>query len=223
MGVTENLESITKHLIPSVKLVAVSKTISNNKILETYHAGIRIFGENKVQELMEKQPLLPEDIEWHFIGHLQTNKVKYITSFIRMIHSIDSMKILLEVNRQALLHQRIIDCLLQFHIAAEESKFGLSYEDAVNLLESTEYNEMKNVRICGVMGMSTFTTDEKVYRSEFRGLKAIFERLKKNYFESQPQFKEISMGMTCDYNVAIEEGSTMIRIGTGIFGERTYN
>jgi len=222
MGIIENLEVLGKQLNPAVRLVAVSKTVPVDEMLITYNAGVKIFGENKVQEITSKQPLLPNDIEWHFIGHLQTNKVKYIVPFINMIHSIDSLKLLTEVNRQASKVNRVIDCLFQFHIAAEETKFGLDFNEACSILISGDYREMKNVRICGVMGMATFTTDLEVCRKEFRNLKVIFDRLKSEYFQTEPCFKEISMGMTGDYSVAIEEGSTLVRIGTALFGNRNY-
>jgi pyridoxal phosphate enzyme (YggS family) len=223
MGIIENLEHLKKQLYPQVKLVAVSKTKPVEDIIALYNAGNKLFGENKVQEILLKQPHLPDDIEWHFIGHLQTNKVRYIAPFISMIHSIDSLKLLSEINKQAQINQRIIDCLLQFHIATEETKFGLNYLEAQNILESPEYAAMHNIRICGVMGMATFTEDENKIRNEFQSLKIDFEGLKKEFFESGSSFKEISMGMTEDYKIAIEEGSTMVRIGTALFGERIYS
>ncbi len=203
-----------------VKLVAVSKTKPTEAILEIYNSGHKIFGENKVQELVEKQALLPKDIEWHLIGHLQTNKVKYIASFVHLIHSIDSLKLLKEVNKQAQKHNRIIDCLLQMHIADEESKFGLDEEEATELLASDSYKQLQNVRIVGLMGMATFTDDEKQIHQEFRNLNIIFKLLKSNFFKEEDAFKEISMGMSGDYKIAIEEGSTMVRIGSLIFGSR---
>lgn len=220
MGIIENLDQIKKQIIPPVRLVAVSKTRPLEDIFAVYNAGNKIFGENKVQEIIQKQPLLPDDIEWHFIGHLQTNKVKFIASFIQMIHSIDSLKLLSEVNKQAQKYHRTIDCLFQFHIATEETKFGLNYQEAKDILESSEFNSMTNIRVCGVMGMATFSEDKRMVRNEFKSLKAAFESLKKEFFTSEPSFKEISMGMTEDFQIAIEEGSTIVRIGTALFGER---
>jgi pyridoxal phosphate enzyme (YggS family) len=170
--------------------------------------------------LTNKHSLLPSDIQWHFIGHLQTNKVKYIAPFVSMIQSVDSLKLLNEINKEALKNNRVIDCLLQFHIATEETKFGLDLGEAAELLQSDDYSKMKNIAIKGVMGMASFTDDETLIREEFRNLKAIETRLKNEFFSDEPGFREISMGMTGDYQIAIEEGSTIVRIGTGIFGER---
>ena len=220
MSIQENLKHFLDEIPEHVKLVAVSKTKPVELIREAYEAGHRIFGENKAQELAAKRLQLPEDIEWHFIGHLQRNKVKFIAPFVALIHAVDSLKLLREINKQASAHNRVVDCLLQFHIATEETKFGLNYEEAKELLESTEYSSMKNIRITGVMGMATFTDDMEQVRKEFRSLKDYFDRLKKNYFPEDKSFKEISMGMSNDYKVAIEEGSTLIRIGTKIFGKR---
>lgn len=220
MNIAENLAKL-KSVIPAhVKLIAVSKLHPPGVIMQAYDAGHRIFGENRVQELIEKQPLLPNDILWHFVGHLQSNKVKYIASFISMIHSIDSLKLLAEVNKQAAKNNRVIDCLLQFHIAQEESKFGLDEVEACEILDSAEYRQMKNIIIRGVMGMATFTDDMEWVRKEFRMLKNHFDFLKNKYFSADDRFSEISMGMSGDFQVAIEEGSTMVRIGTAIFGER---
>ena len=188
--------------------------------MEAYLAGQRIFGENKVQELVAKQPRLPADSEWHFIGHLQTNKVRYIASFIRLIHSIDSISLLREVNREAQKNNRVIDCLLQFYIATEETKFGLSLEESRTILEDDSYKNMQNIRLAGVMGMSSFTEDEALIRSEFKTLKSYYLLIKSLYFKHDDHFCELSMGMSGDYRIAIEEGSTMIRIGTTIFGNR---
>ena len=220
MGISENVSFIKEQIPGYIKLVAVSKTKSVQDIYEAYRAGQTVFGENKVQEITAKQPLLPKDLEWHFIGHLQTNKVKYIAPFVNMIHSIDSLKLLSEVNKQALKYDRIIDCLLQFHIATEETKFGLNFEEASQLLNSPEFSSLHNIRICGVMGMATFTEDEALVRKEFRNLKSIFDQLKNIFFRDQGFFKEISMGMSDDYKIAIEEGSTIVRIGSALFGER---
>jgi pyridoxal phosphate enzyme (YggS family) len=211
-----------KHSLPEgVTLVAVSKTKPSSLILEAYEAGQRDFGENKVQEMVEKAALLPKDIRWHLIGHLQTNKVKYIAPFVHLIHSVDSLKLLAEINRQALKNGRIIDILLQFHVAKEETKFGLSLEEAEALLRSSEYAQMKNIRITGIMGMASFTEDDMQVRHEFSALTSIFDYLKNRYFQDLDFFKERSMGMSGDYKIAMEEGSTMIRIGSTIFGERT--
>ncbi len=220
MSLLQNLDYFKKNVPSHVQLVAVSKTKPTELILAAYQAGHKIFGENKAQELFSKQALLPNDIQWHFIGHLQTNKVKYIASFVSMIQSIDSLKLLVEVNKQAQKYNRVIDCLLQFHIASEESKFGLNYDEVFELLNSTEFTSLKNIRICGVMGMATFTAEENLLRNEFKKLKDYFDLLKKNFFLNKDYFKEISMGMSDDYKIAIEEGSTIVRIGTALFGGR---
>lgn len=220
MSVKENLQGIVNKIPENVRLVAVSKTKPNELISEVYNAGQRVFGENKAQELISKHPELPKDIKWHFIGHLQTNKVKYITPFVSMIESVDRLKLLKEINKQAKKNERIINCLLQFHIAEEEAKFGFSKEEAVEMLESELYQSFNNVRISGVMGMATFTDNMEQVRKEFKVLKNIFNFFKKKYFKDNDDFKEISMGMSGDYQIAIEEGSTNVRIGTAIFGER---
>lgn len=220
MDIGKNIAEIQQSLPEGVKLVAVSKKKSPEIIMEAYNAGHKIFGENKAQELIQKQEALPEDIEWHFIGHLQTNKAKYLAPFVSMIHSIDSFKILKTVNKEAKKNNRIIPCLLQFHIAQESTKFGLSEEEAYEILDSDEYKALKNVSIAGVMGMATFTDDEQQVRNEFRFLKKIFEKLKKEYFPRKKGFKEISMGMSDDYLIAVEEGSTIVRVGSKIFGAR---
>lgn len=204
----------------NVTLVAVSKTHPPERILEIYQQGQRIFGENRAQEMLEKQAALPADIEWHLIGHLQTNKVKLIAPFVRMIHSVDSLRLLEEIDKQAAKAERTIDCLLQFHIAQEETKFGLDEAEAHAILSSEAFRQMKNVRICGVMGMATFTDDEAQVRREFRLLKTIFEKLKQEFISENPHFREISMGMSGDWHIAVEEGSTMVRVGSLIFGER---
>lgn len=206
----------------NVTLVAVSKTHPPGRILELYDQGQRVFGENKVQEMVAKYEALPKDIDWHLIGHLQTNKVKYIAPFVRMIHSVDSMRLLQEIEKQAQKAGRVIDCLLQFHIAEEETKFGFDEQEARDLLGSPEYRAMTAVRLCGVMGMASFTDDVSRVREEFRHLRRIFQHLKTDFFAGAPWFKEISMGMSGDWSVAVEEGSTMVRIGSLIFGERTY-
>lgn len=206
----------------SARLVAVSKTKSLEQILELYQQGQRIFGENKPQEMTSKYESLPKDIEWHFIGHLQTNKVKYIAPFVAMIHSIDSLKLLQEVDKQASKCNRIIDCLLQFKIAAEDTKFGLSLDEGKALLQDPNFRALTSVRIVGVMGMATFTDDHAQVRQEFKMLKNIFEQLKAEFFAKESSFKEVSMGMSDDYPIALSEGSTLIRIGTLLFGNRTY-
>lgn len=201
----------------NVRLVVVSKTRPPERILELYRHGQRDFGENRAQELLTKQAVLPSDIDWHLIGHLQTNKVKLIAPFVCLIHSIDSLRLLQEVDKQALRINRTIDCLLQFHIAAEETKFGLDEAEGRALLESAAFYSLKNIRLCGVMGMATFTGDTEQIRAEFRRLRQIFEQLKNQYFSSAPHFREISMGMSDDWRIAVEEGSTMVRIGSLIF------
>jgi PLP dependent protein len=223
MSIQENLWKLRQELPAHVKLVAVSKTKSVKDIMEAYDTGQKVFGENKVQELVAKQAELPKDIEWHFIGHLQTNKVRQIASFIDSIESIDSLKLLTEVNKEVMKNDRIIKCLLEIHIASEESKFGLDLESVRSLLGSHEILEMKNVRIAGLMGMATFCENDEIIRSEFRKLKQLFAALKQEYFMNSPDFREISMGMSGDYTIAIEEGSTMVRIGSAVFGERIYS
>ena len=206
-----------------VTLVAVSKTKPVSDIQEAYDAGQRVFGENYPQEMRDKHEVLPADIQWHFIGHLQTNKIKYIIPFVTLIHSIDTANLLEAVDKEARKHNRVVDCLLQFHIALEETKFGLDLDEARQLLDSEAFTQMENVRICGVMGMGTFTDDMEEVRREFKHLKSIFDSLKQDYFAEQAQFKEISMGMSEDFPVAIEEGATLIRVGSKIFGPRNYN
>jgi PLP dependent protein len=202
-------------------LVAVSKTFPIQSILEVYHQGQRAFGENRVQELLEKYEKLPRDIEWHMIGHLQTNKVRYIAPFVHMIHSVDSFRLLREIDSQAAKIGRVIHCLLQIHIAAEDTKFGFDEQEVVDMLESPEFTRLQHVKICGVMGMATFTDDTAQVRAEFRHLKSVFTRLKTTFFQEDPAFREISMGMSGDWEPALEEGSTMVRVGSLIFGERT--
>lgn len=217
----ENYNAILAELPPCVRLVAVSKTKPVKDIETLYRHGQRLFGENKAQELKEKQQQLPPDIEWHFIGHLQSNKIKYIAPFVSLIHSIDSLNLLEEVNRHALKNDRIIPCLLQFHIADEDSKFGFDLNEGEEMLRSENFGLLKNIAIHGVMGMATFTDDTEQIRAEFRHLYAIFKHLKENFFKNCPDFKEISMGMTDDFSIAIEEGSTMVRIGSALFGKRS--
>ena len=221
MSITANISAIKKEIGTSnVKLIAVSKTKPVESILEAYEAGHRLFGENMVQELVEKHEKLPKDIEWHLIGHLQTNKVKYIAPFINLIHSVDSLKLIQEINKQALKHDRIIDCLLQLEIADEETKFGMDMAEAIEFLRSKEFQELKNVRICGVMGIATLTDNPKMTTEEFYELKTFFNGLKDTFFRKDPAFKEISMGMSGDYQLAVQAGATMVRLGTILFGQR---
>jgi pyridoxal phosphate enzyme (YggS family) len=216
----DQLQSVLTKIPSSVQLVAVTKTRPVETLMEAYSLGLRDFGENRVQELIEKQPQLPADVRWHQIGHLQTNKVKYIAPFVHLIHSVDSLKLLIEINRQAIRQNRTIDCLLQVYIAREESKFGLDEDEVLQLLNSEEFTSMKNISIRGLMGMATFTENEAVVHAEFASLKSFFEKLKSYYFTDNDRFNLISMGMTSDYQIAIEEGSNMVRIGTALFGER---
>jgi len=223
MRVSENIRHFLQNEIPQhVKLVAVSKTKSAETILEAYNGGHKIFGENKVQELSDKYEILPKDIEWHMIGHLQSNKVKYIAPFVSLIHGIDSFKLLEVIDKEGKKNNRIINCLLQFHIASEETKFGLGLKEAESILSSEAFKQLKHINIKGVMGMASFVDDEKQIRSEFRELVYIFNELKRGYFADKKDFKEISMGMSGDYKIAIEEGATIVRIGSLLFGERNY-
>jgi pyridoxal phosphate enzyme (YggS family) len=217
MTIKENLDSLYALIPPDVKLVAVSKMQSPERILEAYSAGQRRFGENKVQELINKKPLLPNDIEWHFIGHLQTNKVKFIAPFIHVIQCIDSLKLLKEVDQQVKQSGRIIDCMLQLYIATEETKFGLDYNEVEDLLTSEEFKKLKHVKITGLMGMATFTNNTEVVEMDFRKLREYFDSLSRKYFSADPAFREISMGMSSDFRLAIKQGSTMVRIGSAIF------
>lgn len=218
--IAANLRSLRSHIPASVKLIAVSKTKPESDILEAYNSGQRIFGENRVQELLRKKDLLPKDIEWHMIGHLQTNKVKMIVPFISMIHSVDSWKLLTTINQESIKINKITNCLLEIFIAGEETKSGFTPDELFEALESSGFNDLKNVRICGVMGMATFTDDKEKVRNEFRNLAGIYKILKNKYFRECEYFKEISMGMSGDYKIAVEEGSTMVRIGSLLFGER---
>lgn len=221
--IKENLDIVRATVPSDVTLIAVSKTKPVSDLQEAYEAGQRIFGENKALEMRDKHQALPDDIQWHFIGHLQTNKIKYIAPFVTLIHAIDSLSLLEAVNKEAAKNNRIIDCLLQFHIAQEETKFGLDMDEARAMLESENFKNLNNINICGVMGMATFTDDAAQVRDEFKSLKNIFETLKENYFKGNESFKEISMGMSDDYPIAIEEGATMVRVGSKIFGARNYN
>ncbi len=220
MSIKKNLIRIREEIPSHVKLVAISKTKPVEIIQEAYEVEQRVFGENRTQELTEKQPICPKDIEWHFVGHLQRNKVKSLVPFVHLIHAVDSLRLLVEIDKEARKINRTINCLLQFYIAEEETKFGLDLEEAKNIINSDEFPGLNNIQIAGVMGMASFTEDEEQIRKEFRFLKNTFDFLKRNYFPDNDAFKEISMGMTNDYHIAIEEGSTMLRIGSAIFGTR---
>lgn len=220
--IAENLKQVLNELPEGVRLVAVSKFHPNEAIEEAYGAGQRIFGESKVQEMDAKHESLPKDIEWHFIGHLQTNKVKYIVPYVSLIHGIDSYKLLVEVNKQAAKINRIVRCLLQLHIAQEETKFGFSFDECRDLLRAGKWNELKNVQICGLMGMASNTDNVEQIRKEFRSLHDFFQEVKSIWFADNDCFKELSMGMSHDYHEAIAAGSTMVRVGSKIFGERIY-
>ncbi|GHV32190.1 YggS family pyridoxal phosphate enzyme [Bacteroidia bacterium] len=223
MNVAENLRQIKETLPENVRLTAVSKFHPESVLLEAYAAGQRIFGENHVQELVPKYEHLPKDIEWHFTGHLQANKVKHIAPFIHTIQSADSLRLLEEINRQAQNHNRKINVLLQIHIAQETHKFGFLYEEVEKLLEEKKIDALKNIQIGGLMGLATFTDDEQQIRREFNGLNAFFTKIKNNYFAGAHFFNELSIGMSDDYLIAIEEGSTIVRIGGRIFGQRNRN
>ena len=222
MDIGNKISDIKQNIPPNVKLVAVSKTKPNEDIMAAYNSGHKIFGENKVQDLVQKYEELPKDIEWHFIGHPQSNKVKFIAPFIYLIHGVDSLKLLKVINKEGQKNSRIVNCLLQFHIAEESTKFGLSPDEAETILVSDEFNSMKNVAIVGVMGMATYTDNKSQIKKEFHLLKNIFNSLKNEYFSDSEIFKEISMGMSDDYPIAVEEGSTLIRVGSKIFGARNY-
>ncbi|MEC3907731.1 YggS family pyridoxal phosphate-dependent enzyme [Tamlana sp. 2201CG12-4] len=216
MSIEQNLQNIKSTLPKHVTLVAVSKTKPLSDLMEAYNAGQRVFGENKIQEMTEKHEDMPKDVEWHMIGHVQRNKVKYMASFVHLIHGVDNIKLLDEINKQAMKHNRVIDCLIQIKIATEDTKFGMSVSDAKSLLSSKPYAECSNVNIVGVMGMATFTDDKDKVKEEFITLKNAFNTFKENH----PTFKIISMGMSGDYQLAIDCGSTMIRVGSSIFGLR---
>jgi len=221
MNIVDRFNEIKSSIPESVRIVAVSKTKPVEMIGDLYSAtGHKIFGENKAQELAAKQQILPKNIEWHFIGHLQSNKIKYIAPYIDLIHSVDSFKLLIEINKEALRCNRIIPCLLQFHIAQEEAKYGFSFDAAKMMLDDEKFKDLTNISVRGVMGMATLTKDEVQIRSEFITLNNYFHDLKTRYFTGFSEFNEISMGMTEDYHIAIEEGSTLIRVGSGIFGSR---
>jgi len=219
MSIQQNLQHIKSTLPEDVTLVAVSKTKPVSDIMQAYEAGQRIFGENKIQEMVEKQEQMPKDIQWHMIGHVQRNKIKYMASFVSLIHGVENFKTLKEINKQAKKHQRVIDCLLQIKIASEDSKFGMSASEASDILGSKEFLELKNTNVIGVMGMATFTENQEQIKKEFTQLKSTFNELK----GLKPELKIISMGMSGDYPLAIACGSNMIRVGSSIFGERNYN
>lgn len=222
MSIAANISAIKEELGNSkVRLIAVSKTKPVESITEAYNAGQRIFGENMVQELVEKYEKLPKDIEWHLIGHLQTNKVKYIAPFISMIHSVDSLKLLQEINKQALKNDRVIDCLLQIYIADEDTKYGLDFAEVIELLRTEEISQLKNIRIRGLMGIATLTDNQRMIREEFYELRTLFTGMKETFFRKEASFNEISMGMSGDYKIALEQGSTMIRLGSTLFGVRS--
>jgi PLP dependent protein len=221
MAIADNLQQVTSQLTgTSARLVVVTKTHAVERLREAYAAGARVFGENRVQEMAAKQPELPADVEWHLIGHLQTNKVKYIAPFVHTIQSIDSLKLLLEIERQAAKHNRVIEGLLQFHIADEETKTGLTLPEAEEILRSEEFRALRHVRLTGVMGVATFTHDEDQLRREFRTLRGYFDKLKALYFADEEAFREVSMGMSADFPLALREGSTLVRVGSAIFGAR---
>lgn len=222
MDLVQNLKDINKSVPEDVSLVAVSKTKPPEMVVELFSAGHLDFGENKVQELVEKQQQLPEAIRWHMIGHLQTNKVKYIVPFVYLIHGVDSIKLLRVINKEGKKNKRVINCLFQMHIAMEDSKFGLDQRELEEILESVEYREMEHINIRGMMGMASFTDDSDAVRKEFRNLKRIFEKVKADYYTEKSDFSILSMGMSNDYLIAIEEGSNMIRVGSLIFGPRDY-
>ena len=217
-----NYTEITNSLPKHVTLVAVSKTKSVADISKAYEAGQRDFGENKVQEMASKFEVLPQDIRWHMIGHLQSNKIKYMAGFVHLIHGVDSLNLLQEINKHALKHHRVISCLLQAHIAQEETKFGLSFDEIEALLQSNTFKELQNVKVVGLMGMASFTDDETQIRTEFNSLFKFFEKLKNQPETVNLKLETLSMGMSGDYQIAIEEGSTMVRIGSALFGERNY-
>jgi PLP dependent protein len=221
MDLCRNIRALKNNIPDNVELVAVSKTQTIETIIEAYNCGQRVFGENKAQELSAKYEALKDyDINWHMIGHLQRNKVKYIAGFVSLIHGVDSFKIMKEIDKQAKNNNRIIDCLLQFHIAKEQTKFGFDYDECIEVLKSNEFASLTNIRVCGVMGMASFTDDMQQVRKEFMNLKTFFDNLKNSIFSQTIDFKEISMGMTNDWQIALEEGASLLRIGSLIFGER---
>jgi len=222
MSISKNLKSIKSNLPEHVTLVAVSKTKPISDLMEAYNAGQRVFGENKIQEMVDKHEQMPKDVEWHMIGHVQRNKVKYMASFVTLIHGVDNFKLLKEINKQALKHNRIINCLLQIKIASEDSKFGMTADEAQEILDSSEFSELKNINVVGLMGMATFTNDEKQLKKEFNNLNDAFNKL--NQVQTNNCYiQTLSMGMSSDYKLAIDCGSSMIRGGSSIFGARNYS
>ncbi len=218
MSIKKNLNTIKDTLPPQVILVAVSKTKPISDLQEAYDAGQRVFGENKIQEMTQKWEVMPKDIQWHMIGHVQRNKVKYMAEFVSLIHGVDSFKLLKEINKQAIKHNRVIDCLLQMHIAEEDTKFGLDETELNEIITSEEFRQLENIKIVGLMGMATFTDNQEQIRREFKQLKFVYTSLEKEI----ENLRILSMGMSGDYQIAIEEGSTMVRIGSSIFGARNY-
>ncbi len=222
MSIAENIAAIEQTLHgTAARLVVVTKTHPVERLREAYVAGARLFGENRVQEMAAKQPELPADVEWHQIGQLQTNKVKYLAAFVHTVQSVDSLRLLLELDKQAARHQRTINGLLQFHIAQEETKTGLNLDEAEAILQSADYQRMQHVRLTGVMGIATHSPDETLVRAEFQQLRHYFDKLKRTYFAQDESFREISMGMSADYQLAVAEGSTLVRVGSAIFGSRS--
>ncbi|SNZ00682.1 YggS family pyridoxal phosphate-dependent enzyme [Flagellimonas pacifica] len=219
MSIKDNLSKIKISIPDTVTLVAVSKTKPNDAVLEAYHAGQRVFGENKIQEMTQKWEDLPKDIEWHMIGHVQRNKVKYMAEYVSLIHGVDSFRLLAEIDKQAKKHKRVIPCLLQMHIAEEQTKFGLNETELEEIIDSDAFKNLENIKVFGLMGMATFTSDLDQVRKEFNFLKSIYDNLK----QKLPEISVLSMGMSGDYTIAIEEGSTMVRIGSSIFGARNYS
>ncbi len=217
MAIADNLKHILSVIEDKATLIAVTKNRPLEELQELYQAGYRVFGENRVQDLVEKYEVLPKDIQWHLIGHLQSNKVKYIAPFVQLIHSVDSLKLLQTIDKEGRKNNRIIPCLLQFHVAAEETKFGLDWDEAKHLLESNEYKSMEYVKVVGIMGMASNTENQEQVAKEFETLSRFFQTLKKGYFEKEASFKELSMGMSGDYLLAIQKGSTMVRVGSALF------
>ncbi len=222
MDIVANLNQIKSELPEGVKLVAVSKTKPNEDIMSAYNAGHKVFGENKVQDLVRKYEELPKDTEWHFIGHLQSNKVKYIVPFVYLIHAVDSFKLLKVINKEGMKNNRVINCLFQMHIAEEETKFGMSFGELTDILNADEFKELKFIKIKGLMGMATNTSDKNQVRKEFSYLKSCFDKLGADFFKGDTDFKYLSMGMSGDYKIAVEEGANIVRVGSLIFGARNY-
>ena len=220
--IATHIAQLKKQLPEDVKLLAVSKYHPKEAIMEAYQAGQRLFGESRVQEMTEKWESLPKDIEWHFIGHIQTNKIKYMIPYVSLIHGVDSLYLLSEINKQAQKVNRVVRCLLQLHVAKEETKFGFTFDECREMLTSGAWKDLKNIQITGIMAMASNTDDEIVVRQEFQSVNSFFQEIKADYFATQNEFCEVSMGMSHDYPLAIEEGSTLIRVGTFIFGDRVY-